>query len=264
MTKGTILYIDDDVNLRTVVSEYLADEGYEVLCAGSRQQAIALLDQYAPDVVLLDLTLPDADGLEILTLIRSRSAVPVIITSGKSETTERIIGIEMGADDYLTKPFDMREMVARIKAQLRRRPQEAVAPAAVHVPAMPAAAAPVPEAAPGNVVDMQAERELRFADMRLDRDTFQVYGPDGQSLHFTSGEFRLLEGLLLARNRVLTREQLFNLTREGEFLPFDRAIDIQISRIRKKINDDDREHKLIQTIRGVGYMFSERQNSKAS
>lgn len=229
MTKGIILYIDDDVNLRTVVSEYLAEEGYEVLCAGSRQEATAQLDSAVPDVILLDLTLPDADGLEILTYLRARSAVPVIITSGKSETTERIIGIEMGADDYLTKPFDMREMVARVKAVLRRRPQGETA-----TPAVPVPVAETP-AVPTNVVDMTGERELRFADMRLDRDTFQAYGPDGQSLNLTS----------------------------GEFLPFDRAIDIQISRIRKKINDDEREHKLIHTVRGVGYMFSERQSSKA-
>ncbi len=235
MAKTTVLSVDDDENLQIVVGQYLEDNGYRVLRAMNAKDMHDRLEGGGADVVLLDLGLPDAEGLGLIGKIRKQSRAPIIIVSGKTDTTEKIVGLEMGADDYITKPFEMRELSARIKAVLRRSrqtlPYEAITPPT-------------------------SSEKISFAGWQLDRRQYQLFDQKGQSADLTTGEFKLLEALVLAPNRVLSRNRLFEITREGEFEAYDRAIDIQIGRIRKKICDDPSKPKYIKTIRGIGYMFS--------
>ncbi len=236
MKKSTVICVDDDAGLQTVVSHYLEDQGYKVFSAHSGAELEERLQGEPADAILLDLMLPDSQGLDLITKIRAKTAIPIIIVSGRSDTTEKIVGLEMGADDYLTKPFEMRELSARLKAVLRR-----------------ATADNAPAAAAGT--QSKGAEKIKFSDWILDRTRYEVTTLKGQALDFTMGEFRLLEALLLAANRALSREQLFEITRDGEFDAYDRAIDIQIARIRKKLGDDPKSLNLIKTVRGVGYMF---------
>lgn len=236
--KGTVLTVDDDADLQVVMRHYLEAEGYQILSAQSGAELLTKLETASPDIILLDLILPDNDGLSLLTQIRSKSSAAVIVVSGKDETADRIVGLEMGADDYLTKPFEMRELSARIKAVLRRTASE-----------------PVANDKTGQHIS-KAGRVI-FNGWVLDRRQYQLFDDTGKPADLTSGEFRLLEALVMAPNRVLSREQLFELTRgSGDFDTYDRAIDIQIARIRKKLQDDPRSPDLIKTVRGVGYMFA--------
>ncbi len=234
MPKATILCVDDDVAIQTVVEHYLEEDGYKMIQAHSGKEMRERLDMQF-DVVLLDLTLPDAEGFSLISVIREKSKAPIIIVSGKSDTTEKIVGLEMGADDYMTKPFEMRELSARIKAVLRR-----------------SGANDTPAPAAG---DKQGNKIL-FGDWCLDRGQYQLYDTkENKSVELTTGEFKLLEALVLSANRTLSREHLFELTRDGKFDAYDRAIDIQIARIRKKLNDDPKSPDIIKTVRGIGYMF---------
>lgn len=238
--------VDDDADLQVVMRHYLEAEGYQILSAHSGAELLSKLESTAPDIILLDLILPDNDGLSLLGQIRSKCSAAVIVVSGKDETADRIVGLEMGADDYLTKPFEMRELSARIKAVLRRT-------GGGDAPANDKAAA-------GNLA--KAPR-LLFGGWVLDRRQYQLFDSEGKPADLTSGEFRLLEALVSAPHRVLSREQLFELTRGGsDFDSYDRAIDIQIARIRKKLQDDPKNPELIKTVRGVGYMFTH--DAKAS
>jgi len=239
--KGTVLSVDDDRDLQVVIRHYLEQEGYQILTASSGAELLSKLETAAPDIILLDLILPDNDGLSLLSQIRGKSKAAVIVVSGKDETADRIVGLEMGADDYLTKPFEMRELSARIKAVLRRT-NGAEAAVANDKPATDTA------------VLAKAQR-ICFDGWVLDRRQYQLFDEAGATADLTSGEFRLLEAMVTAPNRVLSREHLFELTRQGEFEAYDRAIDIQVARIRKKLNDDPRQPQLIKTVRGVGYMF---------
>ncbi len=236
MPKATVLSVDDDENLQLVVGQYLEDDGYKVLKAVSGKDMRDKLLSSAADVVLLDLVLPDAEGFSLIKIIRESTSAPIIIVSGKSDTTEKIVGLEMGADDYITKPFEMRELSARIKAVLRRA---------------------IPE--PSNESGAQpggGPQKIHFDGWCLDRTQYQLFDERKSSADLTTGEFKLLEALLLSPNRALTREFLFELTRDGNFDAFDRAIDIQIGRIRKKLKDDPQSPRYIKTVRGVGYMFT--------
>lgn len=232
MAKGTVLSVDDDEGLQTVVTHYLNSEGYATLSVGSGKKLMDMLQTNVPDIILLDLILPDADGISILAQLRTMKKIPVIVVSGKSDTTEKIVCLEMGADDYMTKPFEMRELSARIKAVLRRAEDKPVATPAV-----------------------EQNNQIVFNDWVLDRSQFQLFSKDGTSADLTSGEYRLLEALADAPNKVLSRERLFELTRETDYDSFDRAVDIQIGRLRKKLGDDPKTPQYIKTVRGVGYMF---------
>ena len=238
MPKATVLSVDDDENLQVVVGQYLEDDGYRVLKAMNGKDMEQRLLAGTTDVILLDLMLPDSEGLSLIGKIRETSNAPIIIVSGKSDTTEKIIGLEMGADDYITKPFEMRELSARIKAVLRRANNDSndTAPAAA-----------------GNDV-----QKIMFSGWTLDRTQYQLFDKKGKSADLTTGEFKLLEALVMAPNRVLTREQLFEITRKGEFDAYDRAIDIQVGRIRKKLGDELKSPRYIKTVRGVGYMFCDK------
>lgn len=236
MPKATILSVDDDEGLQTVVSHYLTTEGYKTLSARTGQQLMELLEQDTPSIILLDLVLPDTDGISLLAQLRARVKIPVIVVSGKSDTTEKIVCLEMGADDYMTKPFEMRELSARIKAVLRRVDDK-------------------DKVAVANQSEERESDQIKFDDWVLDRARFQLFGKGGVSADLTTGEYKLLEALVSAHNKVMTRERLFEVTREGDYDSFDRAVDIQVGRLRKKLGDDPREPHYIKTIRGVGYMF---------
>lgn len=236
MHKGTILSVEDDENLQFVLGEYLKDDGYNVLFARDFKSAQAEVANTLINVVLLDLGLPDGDGLSLIPLLKSNCKAGIIVLSGKDDTTEKVVCLEMGADDYLTKPFEMREMSARIKAVMRR------------LESLPQAPAPSSETADC----------LRLPNgWILDRSRYQAFDAESRSAELTTGEFKLLNVLAQSANRVLSREQLFELTREGNasFDVYDRAIDIQIARLRKKIGDVQKPPQIIRTIRGVGYML---------
>ncbi len=234
--KGTILCIDDDEGLQIVLGQYLEDDGYKVLAARTFKDALEQSSHPELDAILLDLVLPDGEGLALIPQIKSRSNAAIIVVSGKSDTTEKIVCLEMGADDYITKPFEMRELSARIKAVMRRSAPQAPAPQAQADPA------------PAD--------KIIFGDWCLDRAQYQLFDKNGTSADLTTGEFRLLEALVTHPNRALSREILFDLTREGNFEAYDRAIDIQIARLRKKIETDPDAPALIKTVRGIGYMFT--------
>lgn len=237
MPKATILSVDDDEGLQTVVSHYLTSEGYQTLSARNGADLMNLLKDNAPNIILLDLVLPDTDGISLLAQLRVLAkGIPVIVVSGKSDTTEKIVCLEMGADDYMTKPFEMRELSARIKAVLRRSAETG-------------GAAPAKERA------QNAASQVRFGPWTLDRAQFQIFDDNNVSGDLTTGEYKLLEAMVDAPNKVMTRERLFELTRETDYDSFDRAVDIQVGRLRKKLRDDPKEPYYIKTVRGVGYMF---------
>lgn len=230
----TVLSVDDDEGLQTVITHYLSGEGYKMLSAGTGAAVIDTLKDTTPNLILLDLVLPDTDGISLLARLRTMHKIPVIVVSGKSDTTEKIVCLEMGADDYITKPFEMRELSARIKAVLRRAEDQPVSQQAS---------------------EQNNQTAIRFGGWTLDKERFQLVDAENVSADLTTGEYRLLEALLDAPNKVLTRERLFELTRESDYDSFDRAVDIQIGRLRKKLNDDPKDPKFIKTVRGVGYMF---------
>ena len=236
--KTTVLVVESDAGLQTVLCRYLEQEGYQVLSALSGKEMVQKLESALPGIILLNLVLPDVDGFTLLTTIRSKGNAAIIAINGKDAFVDRIISLEMGADDCLTKPFELRELLARIKAVLRRTKQERI---------------PSNDMATGMIA--KADR-IYFNGWVLDRQKYQVFNRDDIAAELTSGEFKLLEAMLISPNRVLSRERLFELTRPGNFDAFDRAIDIQIGRIRKKINDNSRNPALIKTVRGVGYMFA--------
>lgn len=245
MNKGTILSVDDDEDLQTVIGQYLEDDGYRIIKASTVAKALEQAASHELDVVLLDLVLPDGEGLVLIPQLQSKTGAGIIVVSGKSDTTEKIVCLEMGADDYITKPFEMRELSARIRAVLRRRdagPDFGAAQAAQ-------------KAAHQNAAPKQAEQIFFEGGWCLDRNQYQLFDDKKRSAALTTGEFKLLEALVLSANRALSREHLFDLTRDGEFEAYDRAIDIQIARLRKKLGDDAKPPRIIKTVRGVGYMF---------
>ena len=239
MPRANVLVVDDDPEIQKVVKKYLNDDGYSVSSALTAKDALNAMDEDDFDIVLLDMILPDADGLGLMSQFRSRSKIPIIVVSGKTDATDRVVGLEMGADDYLTKPFHMRELSARIKSVLRRIGDKGLV----------AAGADGEEdvGAGGKIID--------FNGWRMDCGKYEVRSDAGEPVSLTSGEFKLLQALLGAPNRVLSREQLFETTRGVDYDSYDRAVDIQIGRLRKKLHDDPASPKLIKTVRGVGYMF---------
>lgn len=237
MTKPTVLLVEDDEFMRSVIAQGLETEGYAVSAAATAEEFTRLLAATHPDIVLIDLILPDGDGLSLMKEVRARLDVPVIIVSGRNELTDKVVGLELGADDYVGKPVQMREIAARVKAQLRR------------YRAMKAAGGAEKEKASKS----RAER-LSFGPWILDRPQMQVLGQNGAPLSLSVSEFRLLEALILSPNRVLSREQLLDRARADDYDVTDRAIDMQILRIRRKLGDKAGPDSLIRTVRGIGYM----------
>ncbi|MBA3059029.1 MAG: response regulator transcription factor [Gammaproteobacteria bacterium] len=230
-----LLMIEDDARLARMVSEYLGQSGFEVIHAGTGQSGLADLQANPPDLVILDLMLPDMDGLEVCRRIRALPGVlaqtPVLMLTAKGDPMDRIIGLEIGADDYLPKPFEPRELLARIRAVLRR-----------HV-----------EGAP------KLETQLRFGTLEIDRDARSV-SVAGQLCDLTSYQFDLLVAMAERAGRVLTRDQIMEAVRGRELDAFDRSIDVHMGRIRAAIELDAKDPKRILTVRGVGYVFARQQD----
>ena len=227
-----VLVVDDDSEIRTLLSEYLQRNGYRVSTAADGKSMWAALDAKTPDLVVLDLMMPGEDGLTLCRNLRSRSSIPVIMLTARGEETDRIVGLEMGADDYLAKPFNPRELLARIKSVLRRT-----------------------RALPGDTVSPEATMQ-RFAGWTLDVRARHLLSPDNVVVPLSGVEFKLLRAFLAHPNIVLTRDQLIDLMMSRDAVPFDRAIDVQVSRLRQRLRDDAKQPALIKTVRGEGYVFA--------
>ena len=236
MTAGKVLIVDDDRDVRDMLAEYLATHGYEVAQADGGAAMRTELERSVPDVVLLDVGLPGEDGLSLARYLRERYDLGIIMVTGAGEVVDRIVGLEMGADDYVAKPFDPRELRARLKSVMRRV-QSRAAPAA---PQGPAGA---------------AEERVPVGRYLLDLKSHQLFAPDGVAVALTTMEFELLKAFAEHPNQVLSRDRLLTLTRNREWEPFDRSIDIRIARLRRKVEDDPENPKVIRTMRGAGYMF---------
>ncbi|MGH8352431.1 MAG: response regulator [Pseudomonas sp.] len=227
-----VLVVDDDAEVRELLLDYLGGHGYRVDTAADSQQLRAELERRLPDVVLLDVGLPGEDGLSLARFLRERHDLPVIMISGAGSALDRIVGLEVGADDYLAKPFDPRELLARLKTVLRRYRR---------VPA-PAEAE-------------EARPCLQLGECRLDLERRQLFDGQGGEIPLTAMEFDLLQAFAQRPNRPLSRDQLLNLTQHRDWNPFDRSIDIRIARLRRKLEADPDKPQIIRTVRGVGYMF---------
>lgn len=231
-----LLVVDDDREIRSLVAQFLTKHGFRVTGVRDGAEMMRTLDGARVDLIVLDLMLPGEDGLSLCRRLRATpqtAQTPVIMLTAMGEETDRIVGLEMGADDYLAKPFSPRELLARIKAVLRR------------VSAPPVVGAP---AAAGTV--------LRFEGWSLDLTKRELRSPDGVLVQLSAGEYDLLVAFVEHPQRVLTRDQLLDLARGRSAVPFDRSIDVQVSRLRRKIEPDPAEPALIKTVRGGGYLFT--------
>jgi two-component system OmpR family response regulator len=229
-----VLVVDDDPDIRDLVAHEAGQQGWDVLKAGTDAELADLLRQCTPDIVLLDIRLPDQDGLTIARRLRATSTIPIIMLTGMGSDVDRIVGLELGADDYVVKPFNPRELIARIKAVLRRTSSGAIMPA--------------PTLSPRH--DCR-----RFAGWMLDLSARLLTDPDGNPVSLTNAEFLLLEAFLDAPRRVLSREHLLERTHSFEADVFDRTIDVLIMRLRRKIESNSHAPRLIRTERGAGYVF---------
>jgi len=227
-----ILVVDDDPEIRQLLRTYLEKNGLRVTTVGEGDGMWTVLATSRIDLIVLDLMLPGADGLELCRLLRARSRIPVIMLTARGDEMDRVLGLEMGADDYLPKPFSARELLARIKVVLRR-------------------ARDLP-------VDPQNETpdQLVFSGWTLDTRTQNLTSPNGVVIPLSQAEYRLLQVLLTHPNRALTRDQLLDLTQGREAGPFDRSIDVLIGRLRRRLSDDAKEPALIKTVRGRGYLLA--------
>jgi two-component system OmpR family response regulator len=227
-----LLVVDDDREIRRLLEEYLAQAGYRVTAVGDGKDMRRALEGNRIDLVVLDLMLPGEDGLTLCRELRGRSNVPVLMLTARGDEIDRIVGLEMGADDYLAKPFSPRELLARIRSILRRA-----------------------HALPPNLVaeDVTA---FRFAGWTLDVASRNATAPDGLVVPLSGAEFRLLRVLLEHPQRVLSRDQLLELANGREAILFDRSIDVLIGRLRKRLRDDGKEPSLIKTVRGEGYVLA--------
>ncbi|MBV7525577.1 Aerobic respiration control protein ArcA [Pseudomonas fluorescens] len=229
-----VLIVDDDPLIRDVLHAYLSQEGYDVHCAATAELAETFLASQSVDLVMLDIRLPGKDGLTLTRELRVRSEVGIILITGRNDEIDRIVGLECGADDYVIKPLNPRELVSRAK-NLIRRVRHAQTPA----PAI-AAAKPVKQ----------------FADWALDTDRRRLIDPSGSETLLTHGEYQLLSVFLRNSGHTLSRDQLMDQIRNREWVPNDRSIDVLVGRLRRKLHDDPAEPQLIITIHGAGYLFT--------
>ena len=227
-----LLVVDDDREIRDLLGRFLKKHGYRVTKARDGKDMRRALADWQIDLVVLDLMLPGEDGLTLCRDLRAQSNIPVVMLTALKEETDRIVGLEMGADDYLPKPFNPRELLARIKAVLRRtQSAQATAPAGTGA-------------------------SLRFAGWKIDLARRRLESPQGLGVDLTAGEFELLVAFVQHPQRVLSRDQLLDLTRGREAVPFDRSVDNQVSRLRRKIEEDPGRPALIKTVRGGGYVLT--------
>lgn len=227
-----ILVVDDDQEIRNLVAQFLKRHGFRVDTAADGGAMFRMLDGGRFDLVVLDLMLPGEDGLSLCRRVRNDSNLPIIMLTAMGEEADRVIGLEMGADDYLAKPFGPRELLARIRSVLRRATRE-----------------------PGEPVG-GGRNVLAFAGFTLDIVRRELYRPGGALLPLTDGEFDLLAAFAVHPKRILNRDQLLDLTRGRAAIPFDRSVDVQLSRLRRKIEPDPKNPEFIKTVRGGGYIFT--------
>jgi len=225
-----VLICDDEPDLREMLAEFLGKRGFRTTSAGNAVELRQRLGQERPDVILLDINMPGEDGLSVLRSLQGPDAPLVIMLTAAGEVVDRVVGLEMGADDYLAKPVDLRELASRIKAVLRRRVQ--------------------------TVAEPVGERSrFKFGKAWLDLEAAKLIDEDGQEVPLTSMEFNLLKLFAKNRGRVLNRDQILEGAHDRSWDPFDRSIDIRISRIRKKIEFNPAKPEVIRTVRGVGYIY---------
>jgi two-component system, OmpR family, response regulator len=228
MAGTRVLVVDDDPAVRKMLVQYLTDHGYEVAQAASGEAMRAELARAAPAVVLLDIGLPGEDGLTLARYLRERHQVGIIMVTGAGDVVDRVAGLEVGADDYIAKPFDPRELRARLKSVLRRIERKEPSP---------------------------REQRVSVGRCVLDMKSRTLSDAKGREIPITAMEFDLLKALIEHPNQVLSRDQLLTLTRNREWEPFDRSIDIRITRLRRKVEEDPARPRAIKTVRGAGYMF---------
>ena len=225
-----LLVVDDDVEIRNLLSTLLTRRGYRVTTACDEPEMRRILATSSIDLIILDLMLPGKDGLTICREIRASKSTPIVMLTARGEATDRVVGLEMGADDYLPKPFEVRELEARIKAVLRRSRDA------------------------GN--DGEAMFTFKFEGWQLDAHQRRLLSPEGAVVELTTGEFDLLLAFVQRPQRVLSRDQLLDLARGRDASSFDRSIDVQVSRLRRKIEGAPKEPELIKTVRSGGYLFT--------
>jgi len=228
-----ILVIDDERDVRDIVVAYLGRHDMRVTAGCSGQEMFELFDREAIDLVLLDLKLPGEDGMQLAQALRSRATVPIVFLTGRGEEADRVMGLELGADDYVTKPFSPRELLARVRAVLRRYRVQATLPQRDNT-----------------------RRAFRFSGWELNLRTRRLIAPDGGSVELSNGELSLLSALCQAPQRALTRDQLLSMSRLHEAEVYDRTIDVQVRRLRLKIEADPARPVLIVTERGAGYRLA--------
>lgn len=231
-SKARLLICDDEEHLREMLAEYLGERGFSVTEAANAEQMTTQVAQDMPDLILLDINMPGTDGLTALRELRVSSRVPVIMISAAGEVVDRIIGLEMGADDYVPKPVDLRELESRIKATLRRQEFQET----------------------GLTVE-GSDATVLFGPCRLDLESARLFGPDGKEIAITAMEFNLLRVFARNRARVLNRDQLLEQAHDRGWDHFDRSIDLRISRLRRKIESNPTKPETIRTVRGIGYIF---------
>ena len=228
-----LLIVDDDVEILDLLKKFFVQHAYEVDLATQGDAMWAVIEKNRPDIIILDLMLPGEGGLSLCQKLRARTAIPIIMLTAMGELSDRIIGLELGADDYLTKPFDPRELLARLRAVQRRAGEKSLG----QEPTRPV---------------------ITFADWQLDITCRELRSPEGVMIPLSAGEFDLLLVFLEHPQRILTREQLIDLARGQGHDAYDRSIDVQVSRLRRKIEPDSKRPDLIRTVRNGGYMFSAR------
>ena len=232
MTCSHLLVVDDDLDICNQLSDYLGRNDFHVTAVNTAKQMIDFIAREAVDLLLLEPRLRGEDGLRLTRTVRESSSMPIVVVSGRDDVADRVLGLELGADDYVTKPFSLRELLARIRAVLRRCKVDVVGPARGNTP-----------------------RAYRFAGWELNVRLYRLLSPDGNRVEISRGEIGLLRALLSSPQRILTRDQLLELTHIDSAEVYDRSIDMQILRLRRKIEADPAKPRFIRTERGAGYYF---------
>ncbi len=242
-----LLVVDDEPELRGLLAEYFTRHGFAVRMAEHAAHARELLAQARPQLVLLDVNMPGENGLALARWLReSHPEVAIVMLTTAGEAIDRIVGLEMGADDYIPKPFELRELLARVRAVLRRMQSVPAANAAAVAPAQPALAPPAP---------LEATHKVRFGDRVLDLDQRRLYAPDGTDIEITAAEYDLLALFARHPNRPLNRDQIMEQAHNRGWDVFDRSIDLRVMRLRRKVENNPDKPELLKTVRNVGYVF---------